>query len=1658
MEDLQEVNGESFAPGTNNLDKSDNISLRQCSFELYIPRKVADEMETGKLLEIKDGIAHSGIKQSLLPKLCNVLQTMACVVSINVVDKSIVVEVVTRGTEAEKRLLDYYVSGKFVRYYKEQLRKIYKNNLEQEFDLLKLTEVAVILTTNDDFANIKKEVAKSLKTFCGLGDKEKIRFTDHSIFTDKPLKLCQTLHEKYNLNAVMTLTRCLEVKLTQKGSSLNKRTKDSGFLPSSVTLLKIKAEKIKCNCKGSFLGSGTIGNVWVGHHSLIGRVAIKCLVNTKQKTTNFDKVMLRKAKILGLASHKHILRLEGFIEEEDWLGIVMEHMPAGSLDHLLFNNDLENIPFPLLLRMSYQVSDAVTYLHRFLKTHKVIHGNLKPQNILLNADLNCRVADFGGSVLSLNDRDETVRADISSKNKDISFLFTAPERLVSECRRLTTSMDVYSFGVVLYTMIVRKYPEIVNDVLILDESLLEIAENKNQFQENLKSFQIFALLKSIMMKCLNYNSSQRPEMLEIRDKLHELLATIKASTMAVSLDCVLKHVIIRADVLDKLCCKPIGELVLAFKENLISTEHLAKVNKPLLADGKESPNVLLKKCNASPSVAVDIQENLTANKQTPKSKVSPSTEKNVRTSSETSTDSVFEESPPLFKTKLKKFVEFSKSVIKKKQPKKNTGLDKTSDFDYGMTLSGDDDDDFTYAKNTYGDLYIALYDYKAHKERDLTFRKGDRFKYLKGEPFGWFKVELIQAGCSGEEGYIPSNYVVKCYSKSVQKTFIIWRQPSMEFVDNQTGMKEDLEYQSLTRLWEIHHKFLEVGKLCWENNFSKMYQAKVSNSLDVTMKTFNTDRMNARDFMIQAKYMNELRHPNLVKFCGVCTLRSPSYIVTEWMCNGSLKDYLSNGEGRHLQTPVLLNVATQVAKGMDYLARKNFVLIDLRAECVFVGMNNIYKIADFSLMQVLEDGSYKATDDQKLPIKWAAPEIFLDSIFTTKSDVWSFGILLVEVITKGGSPYPDMINDKVAEKVREGYRMQQPHNCPDQLYEIMTKCWHSVPQARPSFAQIQEWLSTLSANLKFVGTQPRKEKAGKPTKRRPFSTMISMSHNISNEWELDQNLLQIKSLFWKGEIFDIYRGTWRDSLEVAVKVFDTEFANKGQFLASCQYIRQLQHPAFVRIYNIFSMEQPFLMVTELLSNGSLKDYLSSGGGYHLQMPALLNIGAQVADGMTYLACKNLVHRDLAARNVFVGENMICKIADFSLMKVTKNGIYTDDNNTGMTVLAWKWAAPETYVRCNFTTKSDIWSFGILLMEIITKGDCPYKGMDNEEAMEMIQHGYRMPLPDHCPDRLYQMMIKCWDVLPDNRPSFTLLTEQLKSFSKVLDQETVVKSEKKSSETKSTTTNDIADEWEINRKLLQITKILWKADLFITCKGIIRDWSERRKVILKCYNADSIEKHDFLTQAQFMKELQHDKIIKLHGYCTLKRPYYVVMEWMSSGNLKDYLCFSNGYHLRTPVLINMGAQIAEGMAYLASKNFVHRDLAARNILVGENESCKISDFSLLKLTKNGLCVVDISRAVFAPKWTAPEAFSSGVFSTQSDVWSFGIVLMEIITKGKDPYPDMDNETTKQAVKEGYRMPRTLDCPMHLYEIMTKCWDAIDHIRPAFRQLHGWLTKF
>nr|XP_048306437.1 tyrosine-protein kinase receptor Tie-1 isoform X2 [Myodes glareolus] len=303
-------------------------------------------------------------------------------------------------------------------------------------------------------------------------------------------------------------------------------------------------------------------------------------------------------------------------------------------------------------------------------------------------------------------------------------------------------------------------------------------------------------------------------------------------------------------------------------------------------------------------------------------------------------------------------------------------------------------------------------------------------------------------------------------SGSGEETILQFSSGTLTLTRRPKPQPEPLSYPVLE--WED----ITFEDLIGEGNFGQVIRAMIKkdglkmNAAIKMLKEYASEN-DHRDFAGELEVLCKLgHHPNIINLLGACENRGYLYIAIEYAPYGNLLDFLrksrvletdpafarEHGTASTLSSRQLLRFASDAANGMQYLSEKQFIHRDLAARNVLVGENLASKIADFGLSRGEE--VYVKKTMGRLPVRWMAIESLNYSVYTTKSDVWSFGVLLWEIVSLGGTPYCGMTCAELYEKLPQGYRMEQPRNCDDEVYELMRQCWRDRPYERPPFAQI----------------------------------------------------------------------------------------------------------------------------------------------------------------------------------------------------------------------------------------------------------------------------------------------------------------------------------------------------------------------------------------------------------------------------------------------------------------------------------------------------------------------------------------------------------------------------------------------------------------------------
>ncbi|XP_067469880.1 tyrosine-protein kinase receptor [Thunnus thynnus] len=332
---------------------------------------------------------------------------------------------------------------------------------------------------------------------------------------------------------------------------------------------------------------------------------------------------------------------------------------------------------------------------------------------------------------------------------------------------------------------------------------------------------------------------------------------------------------------------------------------------------------------------------------------------------------------------------------------------------------------------------------------------------------------------------------------------------------------------SLSELKEVPRKNITLLRALGHGAFGEVYEGQLlgmsgdNSPMQVAIKTLPEicSEQDEMDFLMEALIMSKFSHENIVRCIGVSLNILPRFILLELMTGGDMKSFLRQnrpraGQATSLTMRELLRMARDIACGCRYLEENHFIHRDIAARnCLLTcpGPDRVAKIGDFGMARDIYRASYYRKGGRAmLPVKWMPPEAFMEGIFTCKTDTWSFGVLLWEILSLGYMPYPCKTNQEVLEFVTSGGRMDPPKGCPGPVYRIMTQCWQHCPEHRPNFSTILERINYCTQDPDVINTPlpveygPTTEDDGstviRPSDHTPTSlSPLLVSHPVSQD-------------------------------------------------------------------------------------------------------------------------------------------------------------------------------------------------------------------------------------------------------------------------------------------------------------------------------------------------------------------------------------------------------------------------------------------------------------------------------------------------------------------------------------------------------------------------------
>ncbi|ESO00685.1 hypothetical protein HELRODRAFT_175668 [Helobdella robusta] len=376
---------------------------------------------------------------------------------------------------------------------------------------------------------------------------------------------------------------------------------------------------------------------------------------------------------------------------------------------------------------------------------------------------------------------------------------------------------------------------------------------------------------------------------------------------------------------------------------------------------------------------------------------------------------------------------------------------------------------------------LALFEYQSKSKEELSLKKGEELEILssnlnddwvkaKNED-GWYFKDISRAQAetilesNGQEGCFMVRdssrqgiYTLSLYFKPDKKSDGEVKHYHIKQSGNDYFLTEKHKFLTLPELVYYHKhncaahtvnidpKELELREKLGSGQFGTVHRAIYKETTEVAVKTMKEGSMSELDFLEEAKIMAKLHHPNLVQLYGVSANQRPIMIITEYMRHGSLYSYLRRTK-HHLmkKQDQLIDICLQICKAMAYLEKNSIIHRDLASRNCLVGDNYVVKVCDFGLARFVLDDEYTSSEGAKFPVRWASVEVLTHQFFSSKSDVWAYGVLMWEIFTCGDLPYLGVENLDVYDHVSKyGNRLEKPDKCSDEIYQIMQKTWQEV--------------------------------------------------------------------------------------------------------------------------------------------------------------------------------------------------------------------------------------------------------------------------------------------------------------------------------------------------------------------------------------------------------------------------------------------------------------------------------------------------------------------------------------------------------------------------------------------------------------------------------------
>ncbi|KAJ3339885.1 hypothetical protein HDU93_007659 [Gonapodya sp. JEL0774] len=875
---------------------------------------------------------------------------------------------------------------------------------------------------------------------------------------------------------------------------------------------------------------------------------------------------------------------------------------------------------------------------------------------------------------------------------------------------------------------------------------------------------------------------------------------------------------------------------------------------------------------------------------------------------------------------------------------------------------------------------------------------------------------------------------------------------------------------AISRQWAVKESDVSIGRVVSQGGFGEVLEGTWLGHTKVAVKRLLAKP--GRDIMIdferEVSNWHSLRHPNVLPFFGACVEATLPFMISPFMENGNVLDFLSALEDGPTND-VRMGLVYDIAKGMQYLHSKKVIHSDLKALNVLVNNDGAAMVTDFGFVRIRSRTRSSLSKNVQLPgtMQWMPPERHQDGTCDERGDVYAFAMTCVEIWTLdvpfGGIPDSPYLYQRI---ITENFRpdLNKIPDMPQEIKQLLRACWEKDPTKRPSFAEIAERLKTLAPAPSRAGAIARAAEEPQALSQRaetlppPYQTVIPPESvtvvPTPRSPPPATDLAEARRLYRRAlqEIPEEYPARrWRAA---------EPFLQQACALGSPDAKALLAYGCFQEHGSLGYHSEPFR--TEDVWNKYVIGLIRKLDNIDDMCPAELimaGLGCHMFQGIFNDEAKGRKLHGSCMAHAFDKLDRSCDTLEGQL-----SASYLGE-------FVWKPFEERMKDRDATVLDDDQFKLGA---QLLNKAGDKGHGRANQAlammcvrfmvfdtALEFMNKAARVEYPGagELAAKIRENVTSTSSEAPTGRSAETKAKvpkrpadsdDGLKNNSSVEEQDhTLVVDSGAGSLGRVTQSPETGTaEWEIGEYDVALEQKLAQGGYG---EVFIGSWQSVpvavKKLLSHALTADL--KKDFMDEVSIWHKLRHPNVILLLGACVESSSPFMVSQFMENGDVTKYLQLNANMG---PVRkVELMGDIAKGMSYLHSKNIIHSDLKGLNVLVDSMGHGLITDFGFARV-RSASPLIDLpGTAIYMP----PERFIYGVSDKAGDIYAFGITCYQIWTNSK-PFAGgpQGDELYRKIAYEGYRPDRLkpmLDAPPELIKIVRECWDEDPQKRPPFSGL-------